>query len=360
MIQVYQSILDEEKIQQEKEKLRQSKLAFRNSLDQHLQQSKRLSNEEREAEQRYSEHVRHDIAQYEEEERQKKLKLKKKHEDELRIRKAQIEEQQQRLLEEKKLQEAIDLANLQYAKEKLKQEQEQIQLQRLKEKEKHAKIKIENEENKKIKLIEKEKEAELDFQLMSEYAAKLDRENAEREALFQSKLKEMEIYAKKFENEGAGKIAKEEQIRFEQQLLREQERKLKADLAIEEEKEKQRKLRNQLANQENARQLIMRQQLKEIERQQDLLLKEQFKQQEKQLYDERLKQFQDKKVKQDQYRHRLDEQCEELSKVDINLTGITPIEKGLNSSFLKSINENPDVLNKVMNRMKFTDSPTRK
>ena len=193
---------------------------------------------------------------------------------------------------------------------------------------------------------------------MSEYAAKLDKENAEREELFHNKLKEMEIYAKKFENEGAGRIAKEEQLKFEQTLLKEQEKKLKNDLLIEEEKEKMKKLRNQLANEENQKQLLMKLKLKEFEKEQDLLLKKQFSEQERLLHEEKQRQLLEKKLKQEQYRHRLDEQVEELQKVDVNLTGITPIEKGLNSSYLKTIETNPEVLTKVMTRMQF--SPQKK
>lgn len=352
VLQVYQSILDEEKIKQEREKAKQSKLNFRKSLDDHMQQSQRLSSLEREEERQYAEHVKKDILQYEEEERKKKEALKKKHEAELQIRKAQIEEQQRRLQAEREAQEAIDRMNLQLAKEKAKQEQEAIARQREAEKEKHRKIKIENEENKRLKAIEKQKEAELDFRLMSEYAAKLDRENYEREQQFLKKLQDMEVHAKKFENEGAGKIAKEEQIRFEQQLLREQEKKLQADLAREQEKERQRKLLNQMANEENARQLAAKQQQRELERERDLQLKEQFKRQENELKEQFRHDLVSKRHKQDQYRHMLDVQVEEFHKVDTNLTGITPVEKAINMPTLKTIQE-PEVLTKVLGRMKL-------
>jgi hypothetical protein len=352
VLSVYQSVIDEEKIQREKELLRNNKLAFRQSLDTHIEVSKKLSSKEKEMDQRFIEYVEQDKTRFEEEEKTKKEKLKKKHESELFIRKAQIDEQKERAAKEKLALEAIDIANLQIAKEKAKQEQEAVIAIKIREKEKQKFIKIENEENKKRKALEKEKEAELDFKLMSEYAAKLDRENSEREQLFLAKLKEMEVYAKKFESEGAGKIAKEERMKFEQLILKEQEKKLKSDLEKEQQKEIDRKARIDKMKEDNEKQLMLRSQRKEEEKEIDHQLSEQFKEEERDHYERQRAQAMKKKLGQDGYRHQLDIQRESLKKYDVNLTGITPFEKELNSTTFRNIQNDPKLLTKVLDRIK--------
>jgi hypothetical protein len=189
---------------------------------------------------------------------------------------------------------------------------------------------------------------------MAEYEAKLDRENYEREQAFLKKVKEMEMYAKKFENEGAGKIAREEQIRFEQQLLREQERKNAADIEKERQKQETRRRQQQEALEENNRQLEMRRKQAEEERIRDLERKDQFKREEDDYYRLQLELAEKKRREQDSYRHLLDDQVDEMKKVDVNLTGITPVEKKLNQTTLKQINEDPMTMTKVLNRIRFT------
>jgi hypothetical protein len=354
VLSVYQSIMDEEQVRKEKEKLHQKRMAFRDSLDKHLVESQKISNRAKEVDDRYLEHIKQDMLKHEEDEIKKRENARLKHERELKIRQDQIQEQRQRAQQERAAQEAIDLANVNLAKQKAREEQERIQQHRQFEKEKLKGFKTENEENKKRKLVEKQKEAELDLKLRQEYAAKLDADEKAREDLFLKKMHEMEIVAKKFENEGAGKIAKEEKIRFEQQLLREQEKKLHADLQREHDKEIQRKQMNHLANEENTRQLIMREKVKREEKEKDIQLKQQLLDQAQQYRQQEQEFFQKRKIHQEEYRSRLDTQKEELIKYDINLTGITAMEKKLNASTLDQIERNPEIMNKVLGRMQGT------
>jgi hypothetical protein len=187
---------------------------------------------------------------------------------------------------------------------------------------------------------------------MSEYASKLDRENSEREQLFLGKLKEMEVYAKKFESEGAGKIAKEERMKFEQLLLKEQEKKLQADLEKEKQKEMDRKARIEKMKEDNEKLLMLRSQRKEEEKEIDHQLSQQFKEEERDFYKNQREQAMKKKSNQDGYRHQLDIQNEDLKKYDVNLTGITSFEKELNSTTFKNIQNDPKLLTKVLERIK--------
>ena len=99
----------------------------------------------------------------------------------------------------------------------------------------------------------KQAEAREDERLMREYAAKMDAEEAARAGAFQKRMDEMAKFAAKFENEGAGKVAKEERIREEQLLLLEQKRKEESDAAKEAKKAADRRANLQRQMEENTR-----------------------------------------------------------------------------------------------------------
>ena len=356
LIQAYQVIQDEEKDRMEKEKARETKMKFRASLDQHMTESKQLHQADNKDDQNYVKHIMNDIEKFHEEEHQKVIAKKKHHHDELIMRKAQIEEQKKRILDEKEELRQIELRNLELAREQIRLDNEKREQLRLKAKEENDRIKKENELNKKIRMEEKIREAELDHHLMVEYAAKLDRENAAREEAFNQRMKEMEKYGAKFENEGAGKALRDEQIRFEQMLLKEQQKKEEEDRRKEREKEENRKRQLLAQLEENRRQLEQRRLEYQQERERDAVFAEKFKQEMDEWKRQEIEKHRKKLLSQADYRTKLDSQIEELKKVDRNLTGITSTEKNLNMKTLKEISDDPKVLSKVMHQMRISQA----
>ena len=77
-----------------------------------------------------------------------------------------------------------------------------------------------NEENQKIKDAQALKDADEDQRLMKEYAAKMDKDESDRANAFAERMKKMEVFNAKFENDGAGKAIKDERIKMELLLLR--------------------------------------------------------------------------------------------------------------------------------------------
>lgn len=354
LIQAYQVLQDEETVRKEKELARASKMKFKQSLDDHLNESKKKDHMGNVDDQNYVKHILQDIDKFHQEEHDKYVEKKRHHHQELMMRKAQIDEQKKRLQDEKDELRQIELHNLELAREQIRLENEKREQIRLKAKEENDRIKKENEVNKKLRMEEKLREAEVDHHLMVEYAAKLDREYAAREEAFNKRMKEMEKYASKFENEGAGKALKEDQIRFEQMLLKEQQKKEEEDRRKEREKEEGRRQRLQAQLEENKRQLEQRRKEFMNERENDAQFAVKFKQDVDDFHRQEIEKHRKKLMSQAEYRKKLDVQLDELRKVDRNLTGITSTEKDINMKTLKEITEDPKVLSKVMHQMRIS------
>jgi hypothetical protein len=352
MIQVYQSIRDEEKIKREKELAHQKKMNFRSALDRQREQSKNQNSAELDDERRYVEHIVNDIEKYHADEQAKRSNIWKKDRDELMIRKAQIEETQKRIADEKEDLRRIEIRNLQLADQAMKEDAEAVMRKRQLEKEKMERIKKENEENKRMRQIEKEREAREDFRLMQEYSAKLDREAKERDEAFANRMKTMEIHGLKFANEGAGKAIRDEQIRFEQQLLREQQRKTEDDKRKELLKAEERRRNLQAQMDENKRQLEQRRIEMENEKKRDSELAQYYRQETDAFNKGEQDKLQNYRRRQEEYRHRLDQQSQDWKRRSNNLDDITLTEKQINHEIFDDLTT-PQMMSKVLHRVRM-------
>jgi hypothetical protein len=352
LIQVYQSIQDEEKIKREKELTYQKKMNFRSALDQQRQQSKQQNSAELDDERRYVEHIVKDIEKYHAEEQAKRNYIRKKDCDELMARKAQIEETYKRIADEKEELREIEIRNLQLAEQAMREEADAVVRGKRWEKEKMERIKKENEENKRLRQIEKEREAREDFQLMQEYAAKLDREAKERDEAFANRMKKMEIHGMKFANEGAGKAIREEQLRFDQQLLREQQRKAEEDNRKELLKAEERRRNLQAQMDENKRQLEQRRIEMENEKKRDAELAQYFRQETDAFNKDERDKLQNYRRRQEEYRRRLDQQSQDWKCRSNNLDDITLTEKQINHEIFDDLTS-PQIMSKVLHRVRM-------
>ena len=270
VIQAYQIVQAEEKAREEIEQEKAKKVAFRRALDKHVEDAKKLKQlTEDKADAEYYKFVMKDIENYHDEEKLKEEKLHEKHQQQLRIQIEQIKDKKHRNAIELAEKRAIEDKMLENARKKIELEKLKIENARRKAKEQQERVNRENEENQKIRSIQAQKEADEDQRLMREYAAKLDKDEWERENAFNSRMEKMAKFNEKFENEGAGKALKEEQIKMEQLLLMEQQKKEQADAEKERIKSENRKKRLQQMVTENEK-IVMIRKLKENEiREQD-------------------------------------------------------------------------------------------
>lgn len=351
---MYQSLMDEEQIKKERALYKQKQQQFKALLDLQTKELSTLANVEKEEDRQYAKVVYADIERYNQEEHQKRIQLKQKYHEELLKQQQQIREMQKRHEDEKaeKLQE--EEFNLQLAQMQIQQELDKQKRQRIAEREKYAKIKLENDENRRYRQVQKEVETQDNIRLMKEYEAKLDREEAAREEAFQTKLKEMEQYAKKFENEGAGKQQREERKRIELMILKEQERKEKMDEERERVKKQIQKENLQKQMQDNAQQLVYKQQKENEQRLKDTELRAQFQEEIERYQVEEKHKLEKKKVSQVTYRDTLDQQLQEMKKIDYKLVNITGEERKINNDVLTTLTTDQSVLQEVLTRMGAT------
>lgn len=205
-IMTYNSHLAEERERIEKEKLRNDKLQFKKSLDDHITKSKLEQINSKLDDMKFGESIKKDIEKYHDEEKIKLATMKKKYHDELELQKQQILDHQMRLEAERDALRQVEQKNLRIAEEILAKENRELTQAKKREQEMRARVLRENEENNRLHELQKLREAEEDRRLMEEYSAKLDRELAQREGAFQKKLQDMAAHGTKFETEGAGKV----------------------------------------------------------------------------------------------------------------------------------------------------------
>jgi len=259
VIAAYQELQAEEKAQEEQRVARMKKMKFKESLDDHISRAKELRKKtEDHSDQEYSQFVNADVKRFHEEERRKKEAIHKKHHDELMQRKQQILDKMEAAKQAKLAQLEDEYRDLALAASKIEEEKEKMRRIRQRAMDNQAIVDLANQENNRIREIKRLADAEEDARLMREYAAKLDKEEEERAGAFQRRMDEMAKFAAKFENEGAGKQAKEERIRMEQLLLLEQKRKEEADAAKERKKEDDRRARLHKQMEDNARLLELK------------------------------------------------------------------------------------------------------
>eukprot|EP01038_Epipyxis_sp_PR26KG_P007846 gene7846-10653_t len=353
VIQAYQMVMNDEKEKQEQERARMKKMNFKKALDDQISQSRKYQTNDKDIDNNYFEFIKSDMSRYYEEEQKKKATIKKKYQDEIEIRQKQIYDQKKRLEDEKESFRREEERNLLLAKLKIDKENEIAQQAKARELNHRKKMMEENAENLKIHEVQKKKEAEEDFKLMQEYAAKLDREALERENAFKKRMENMEFLGNKFESDGAGKVARDERLKMEQLLIKEQKKKEELDLEKERKKVEDAKMRQMLASAENQRLLERKQKEVEEIRRQDLLLKQKF------LSD--VEAFQrseeEKKIslreKQANYRSELSRQLEVTKQKGISVDGITKVEKEINMPTLRSAMD-PQVLSRVLHKARIS------
>lgn len=232
-INAYEAAIAERDATEARQKDYEKKSRLKSELQKQMDAAKQIQQIERRADVNYASNVLKDVDRYKEEEERKQNILIEKAAVQKRFREEQIADQARRKEEDCDMMRQHELANLAAcqaaidadAQKNLERKQEGAERQRA--------MLAENERLRLMRLDQKQKDAEYDQMLMREYAAKMDREAAEREASFSKRMANQEAHAAKFANDGAGKVQREAQLREERMLLAEQERKEKADAAEE-------------------------------------------------------------------------------------------------------------------------------
>ena len=252
VIQAYQILQGEENAREEVALAKRKKVLFKKALDDHIKNAKILkAKTEDKSDSIYFDNIKKDIQKYHDEEKSKAEKSHHKHQAQLQIQKQQIVDQKKRHEAEMQELRRIEDEMLADAQQKILDEANKIANNRLRAKAQQAVVDRDNEANQVIKDRQALKDADEDQRLMKEYAAKLDKDDFDRANAFNARMEKMALAGAKFETEGAGKAAKEEQVRMEQLLIKEQLKHEDEQKAKEDKKAHDKKIRLQKMLSEN-------------------------------------------------------------------------------------------------------------
>lgn len=354
VINSYQLLKGEEKERQEREAAYLKKLNFRKSLDDHLRVAHTIQRGDHESDKEYAERIANDIKKYHDEEKNKMDKIKKKNHDESDLRMQQIQEKQRRAAQEKAEAMEMDRRNQELNLQKQREEQEKLARIRREKLESQERILQENRENERLRQLARQKDAELDQRQMQEYASKLDREAVERENAFQKRMEKSANNGQKFATEGAGKAQRDAQLREEQLLIREQLRKEENDIAKELKKKEDQRIRTHMQLVENQRQLEKKQREQMEQTKNDITFAERARAEAEAFQAAEKERQRLRLLKQNEYRAMLDAQVSEQKRRNVRNDGMAPVEKEINMPTLREAVEDPQMLSRVMHRMRLT------
>ena len=270
VIAAWQELQAESKTEEEKRIARQKKVDFKRALDEHIEQSKIYKqNNVAKLDDIYQRNMLKDVAKFHEEEREKKMKIHAVGQEQLQVQKQQILDAKRRHELDKVEQEAFEKRLIAEAQAKIQAEADKQARIRAYAREQQAIVDKDNEENERIRSIQAKKDAEEDIRLQQEYAAKLDREEYARANAHKERMKKMEAAYQKSETEGAGKAEREERIKVERLLIKEQEKAEADAIAKEQKKALEKKLRLQQMLHENEKLLESKRAAKDLQRRTD-------------------------------------------------------------------------------------------
>jgi hypothetical protein len=265
VIAAYQELQSEAKNRAEKELERKKKTDFRKALDDHISNASEYKKKHSDsAEAAYNEHIKRDIAKFHEEERVKREKLHDKAQKQLAIQKQQIEDAKKRHVKEMEIMSKFEQGMLAEAQYKIQLEADKVSAKRAHAKAQQAIVDEDNAKNQVIRDAQLKKIAEEDARMMAEYAAKLDKDDFDRANAFNERMKKMEAFNEKFENDGAGKAMKEERIKMERLLLKEQAE--AEERAVKKEHDKAMAKRNRLQRMMHENELLVNAKLEKKEK----------------------------------------------------------------------------------------------
>ena len=223
VLAAYQELQSEAKNQAEKEIARKKKTDCKAALDLQISNAAEFKKKHMDSSDKaYNEHIMKDIEKYHAEEQAKRDALHHRAQKQLAIQKQQIEDAKKRHEREMRAMSNFEQEMLADARQKIQEESDKMARKRQHAKDQQAIVDKDNEANQVLRDIHAAKVAEEDERMMVEYAAKLDKDDFDRANAFAERMKKMEAFNEKFENDGAGKALKEERIQQELVLLKQQ------------------------------------------------------------------------------------------------------------------------------------------
>ncbi len=245
--------------------IQQSKVDFAKS--QELTAAKKIQMKEEIREQR--EYLERSLQEWKLENEAARQKVKTQHEEEHIIREAHIAEAAKKRDIENRTMREYEQMLLQRAKEEMEMEKTKAETRRQQECKLMENIRAENKYERERKQQQELIAAEEDLRLTHEYVKRAEQEEARRHAVLEERIKRYEIIGNFWNNTGAGKKQREEELRAERLTLEQAARKDAASAKREANEAEQRKAREIQVTKENAFQQEQRKIAKNIQDEKD-------------------------------------------------------------------------------------------
>jgi len=258
-------------------------------------------------------------------------------------RRLREEERQAKILQEK--------ASVERAKRLIVEEEETRALKKEQQKLAQERVKEENERNKKLKEEAKQKQWEYEAKLNRDYEAKLDREEASRAKAFQDRIDQLKAIEKAYEGQ-AGKAIMEQQKAEESLTLSNMEKKYRDDEEKERVKQEKRRIEMEKSKEFNLMLIEKKARQKQEERERDIQHRLRCERDAQESKIKEAKKAEEKRLAMAELKIKLDSQVHFRHQQIRDKGALSDIEKELNKTLIKKITESPDLLNRVIDKVK--------
>lgn len=282
--------------------------------------------------------------------------------EEKRIREIQIREKKRRAEEELRARREEDERVLKRCQEEIIAEERKVQAAKDAEAERMRQVKLDNLKEREIRMQRKQQEALEDQRLMEAYKAKLEREEVERANAFERRMERLQASGQKWAEEGAGKEQLEFEQKLEQQILGEALRKEQADLERERRDKKAIKDKQRLMAESN-RKLIEAKKLRmQRKQQEDQSFADKAQRDQKEYFESEARKKKEKALLMHQHQIALSQQIDFRSNnpTDPMKASMSDHERKINGELLKKLQQEPELLLKVANKVHAASSPGKK
>ena len=351
-INAYNQVIKDEKAKTEENVIKEKNREYLKSLQKQIDDAKEAKRNRKHEDDEYVKYIYDDIEKYHQEEKKKFALIDKKHKQQFEIQKAQITEKNRRIKAEKDelfQHEMESLAEIERLKVKDEENARKLREQKVKDLENakafNAHQKVLQEEHRQAMAAEEKR-------LQEEYIRNENAKEAKRAAEFKARQDRLDyFFAKSNAEGGAGHKQKQDEIREEQLLLRNQQEKEARDAKAERDKAEMIAAKTKEALMQN--EMLKAKKKADLERQKEEDKKfgaKYRKESEDYIEAEKKKAM---KIRQDNLKYQ--EELKVQMKIEKHDTdkGISSIEKDLNKGVFETIEKDPVMAKKVAQQLKI-------
>jgi len=348
LLDLYNSVNYETEQEAFAKKVQNDKLEQRRILQEQMEERRKMDQKEQEAQKRYDDKQQKLFENWKEEQKELKEKQKNLMMDEKAVRTQQLMEKELEKHNERRNALYREQLELEMCEKELAEEARAKHNAILKERERMKRILHENERNEQRKKEALKMQAVEDIRLMHEYTAKLNREEQERAEAFNRRIERYKVLGELWENKGAGKAQREEELKLERKILADAAKKEHEDILREQREKMHRK--NQLLHniEENQKIIKEKERRQRLEKEEDDRYASNYRKEGEDYVRENVQRERQRQQMLLEQRRHLEVQIEEVRSRPKDEMSST--ERRLNAQLLKRLQQDHNTMKKVQDK----------